>query len=162
MGPHMGPIWGLQDPGGPHVGPMYFAIWLFIHETNISHSEFYVYHFTFPLPPYCRLNSLWSVTPYAVVDLGQNGSGNCLLPDGNKPLPEFMLTSHQWGILAFTGGPWHMISIRDLNAWFVIITTSSSGGLVNINWQTHKHHKMWQVGYVWAGGYSGAKPLIER
>ena len=23
----MGPIWGLQDPGGPHVGPMNFAIW---------------------------------------------------------------------------------------------------------------------------------------
>ena len=22
----MGPIWGLQDPGGPHVGPMNFAI----------------------------------------------------------------------------------------------------------------------------------------
>ena len=23
----MGPIWGQQDPGGPHVGPMNFAIW---------------------------------------------------------------------------------------------------------------------------------------
>ena len=23
----MGPIWGRQDPGGPHVGPMDFAIW---------------------------------------------------------------------------------------------------------------------------------------
>ena len=23
----MGPIWGRQDPGGPHVGPMHFAIW---------------------------------------------------------------------------------------------------------------------------------------
>ena len=23
----MGPIWGWQDPGGPHFGPMYFAIW---------------------------------------------------------------------------------------------------------------------------------------
>ena len=22
----MGPIWGRQDPGGPHVGPMNFAI----------------------------------------------------------------------------------------------------------------------------------------
>ena len=22
-----GPIWGQQDPGGPHVGPMNFAIW---------------------------------------------------------------------------------------------------------------------------------------
>ena len=23
----MGPIWGRQDPGGPHVGPMNLAIW---------------------------------------------------------------------------------------------------------------------------------------
>ena len=26
-GANMGPIWGWQDPGGPHVGPMNFAIW---------------------------------------------------------------------------------------------------------------------------------------
>ena len=26
-GANMGPIWGRQDPGGPHVGPMKFAIW---------------------------------------------------------------------------------------------------------------------------------------
>ena len=25
-GANMGPIWGLQDPLGPHVGPMNFAI----------------------------------------------------------------------------------------------------------------------------------------
>ena len=24
---NMGPIWGRQDPGGPHVGLMNFAIW---------------------------------------------------------------------------------------------------------------------------------------
>ena len=24
----MGPIWGRQVPGGPHVGPMNFAIWV--------------------------------------------------------------------------------------------------------------------------------------
>ena len=28
MGPTWGPIWGRQDPGGPHVGPMNFAIWV--------------------------------------------------------------------------------------------------------------------------------------
>ena len=27
QGANMGPIWGRQDPGGPHVGPMNFAIW---------------------------------------------------------------------------------------------------------------------------------------
>ena len=26
-GANMGPIWGRQDPGGHHVGPMNFAIW---------------------------------------------------------------------------------------------------------------------------------------
>ena len=26
-GTNMGPMWGRQDPGGPHVGPMNFAIW---------------------------------------------------------------------------------------------------------------------------------------
>ena len=26
-GTNMGPIWGRQDPGGPHVGPLNLAIW---------------------------------------------------------------------------------------------------------------------------------------
>ena len=26
-GANMGPIWGRQDPGGPHGGPMNFVIW---------------------------------------------------------------------------------------------------------------------------------------
>ena len=26
-GANMGSIWGRQDPGGPHVGPINFAIW---------------------------------------------------------------------------------------------------------------------------------------
>ena len=28
QGANMGAIWGRQDPGGPHVGPMNFAIWV--------------------------------------------------------------------------------------------------------------------------------------
>ena len=27
-GANMGPTWGWQDPGGPHVGPMNFVIWV--------------------------------------------------------------------------------------------------------------------------------------
>ena len=27
-GANMGPIWGRQDPDGPHVGAMNFAIWV--------------------------------------------------------------------------------------------------------------------------------------
>ena len=30
-GANMGPIWGRQGPGGPHVGPMNFAAWVVIH-----------------------------------------------------------------------------------------------------------------------------------
>ena len=30
---NMGPIWGPQDPGGPHVGPMNFAIWDIMHSS---------------------------------------------------------------------------------------------------------------------------------
>ena len=26
-GTNLGPIWGQQDPGGPHLGPMNFTIW---------------------------------------------------------------------------------------------------------------------------------------
>ena len=29
-GANMGTIWGRQDPGGPHVGHMNFAIWKYI------------------------------------------------------------------------------------------------------------------------------------
>ena len=36
-GAKMGPIWGRQDPGGPHVGPMNFAIWVYIvHKTTTA------------------------------------------------------------------------------------------------------------------------------
>ena len=36
-GASMGPIWGRQAPGGPHVGPMNFAIWGF-HVQTVVHS----------------------------------------------------------------------------------------------------------------------------
>ena len=35
------------------------------------------------------------------------GSGNGLLPDRTKPLPEPMLTYHWWGPLAFISGQYH-------------------------------------------------------
>ena len=33
-GANMGPIWGRQDPGGPHVGPMNFVIWVFLEKSS--------------------------------------------------------------------------------------------------------------------------------
>ena len=35
-GANMGPIWGRQDPGGPHVGPLNFAIWVSLVESKVS------------------------------------------------------------------------------------------------------------------------------
>ena len=35
-GANMGPIWGRQDPGGPHVGPKNFAIWVMIHNIALT------------------------------------------------------------------------------------------------------------------------------
>ena len=35
------------------------------------------------------------------------GSGNGLLPDGTKPLPELLLTDHQWSPLTFILGQFH-------------------------------------------------------
>ena len=36
-GANMGPIWGRQDPGGPHVGPINFAIWDLLHANIKCH-----------------------------------------------------------------------------------------------------------------------------
>ena len=38
-GANMGPIWGQQDPGGPHVGPRNFAIWDVIHISGLLHQH---------------------------------------------------------------------------------------------------------------------------
>ena len=42
-GANMGPIWGRQDPDGPHIGPMNLAIWVGLfsqqYSQNIPHSQ---------------------------------------------------------------------------------------------------------------------------
>ena len=45
-GATMGPIWGRQDPGGPHGGPMNFAIWVVSLHFGSSPKEF-SWHFIF-------------------------------------------------------------------------------------------------------------------
>ena len=35
-GVNMGPTWGRQDPGGPHLGPMNLAIWCIAARANFS------------------------------------------------------------------------------------------------------------------------------
>ena len=44
------------------------------------------------------------MTPYNLVNIG---SGHGLLPGGTKPVPEPMLTVHQWSLVAFTWGQFH-------------------------------------------------------
>ena len=34
-GANMGPIWGRQDPGGPHFGPMNFTTWVVLPEYSV-------------------------------------------------------------------------------------------------------------------------------
>ena len=42
-GANMGPIWGQQDPGGPHVGPMNFAIWVYAFVKGTSHYRIFTH-----------------------------------------------------------------------------------------------------------------------
>ena len=44
-GANMGPIWGRQDPGGPLVGPINFAIWdvLHLYEDSKSPDWYLIY-----------------------------------------------------------------------------------------------------------------------
>ena len=68
-GANMGPIWGRQDPGGPHVGPMNFAIWGYIH---VSHSnQLYHIHYKSTLLEY-KLGQFYST----IISTWHNPSGN--------------------------------------------------------------------------------------
>ena len=58
----MGPIWGRQDPGGPHVGPMTFAIWVVYTSSVHRHSilwqqEGIVFHIGMPWSYECNSNN---------------------------------------------------------------------------------------------------------
>ena len=39
-----------------------------------------------------------------LMQYGNSGLGNGLMPDGTKPLPEPVLTNHQYGLVAFIQG----------------------------------------------------------
>ena len=54
------------------------------------------------------------------------GSSNGLLPDGTKPLPEPMLTYHQWSFVVFTlqqftASAWHEISVHGMSLKIIIL-----------------------------------------
>ena len=67
------------------------------HCTWISRVEIrYYLHNGFPTLAKWHLNSLWPSDAIWWQIWVKLGSGNGLLPDGTKPLPEPMLTDHQW------------------------------------------------------------------
>ena len=54
-GANMGPIWGRQDPGGRHVGPMNFAIWVSNGVTTVWLSHWYLLWWFFFVLFHCSL-----------------------------------------------------------------------------------------------------------
>ena len=61
-GAHMGPIWGGQDPGGPHVGPMYFVTWETLdYMTTYQGCSFrWVFRVTCPIDVHLVASKHWS------------------------------------------------------------------------------------------------------
>ena len=93
-GANMGPIWGRQDPGGPHAGPMNFAIW----EVYFKKCDDWKYFWD---GWWCWLHSTHCDAKWG----HRSDSCNGLLPNGTKPLSAPMLIFHQWGYVAFTRRP---------------------------------------------------------
>ena len=93
----------------------YFAHWWSYWPRNKG--RFFVFHSTMFDDAFIffflnlLINSLWPADN--MVTQVTTGSGNGLVPTGTKPLPEPMLTSHQWGPLAFSSGQFH----RNCSRW---------------------------------------------
>ena len=76
-GASMGPTWGRQDPGGPHVGPMNLATMIcdvsqpVSASTKINHTNIHAYFLNFDehIPVYAQTNfsSSQSQTPPAII-----------------------------------------------------------------------------------------------
>ena len=105
------------------------------------------------LPGTNELTHCGLVAPYADIDMGQPGSGNGLLPDGTKPLPEPMLTYHKWGPVKITWGQFHngRLSHQSVKlAWKLISVISFKfprGQWVKASQVHHYHcHVRWWLG----------------
>ena len=59
-GANMGPIWGRKDPGGPHVGPMKFAIWADIYRKLMILQTRCLQWYRWDTDPYSRYRSLFN------------------------------------------------------------------------------------------------------
>ena len=71
----MGPIWGRQDPGGPHVGPMNFAIW---EDMICAYFHFIMEKYLLQLPYHSYRCSLFEIVACCNLTLIYGGiEGNC-------------------------------------------------------------------------------------
>ena len=79
----MGPTWGRQDPGGPHVGPMNFAIWDSSTRNHVGQLfQFRSSDFTFTRGRFA--DRYWLTHWGLMAPWVNNSQGNGLLSDSTK------------------------------------------------------------------------------
>ena len=119
---HQQPWYGLCSPGltwGRILSTRVISIWsndikckymFMFHQENLARKGLIRYPGTWEILCFQIMTPLIHcslVTLYGNIDLCQNWLGQWLLSDSPKPLPEPMLTSNQWGSLAFTWEQFH-------------------------------------------------------
>ena len=84
----MGPIWGQQVPGGPHVGPMDFAIWVwFMYRLRLSATEIWTW--------YCNKSWLLFMNHSAQVAYPTHTLPECRCICVENPVTFFMMVTHE-------------------------------------------------------------------
>ena len=89
------------------LGTMPNSMLLFIKEVSRMVNSLWASRKILSSYPVAFLTYCGLVTPYGDRVLVNICSGNGLLPDGTKPLPEPMLTYHHWNLVTFISGRFH-------------------------------------------------------
>ena len=140
MGANMGPIWGRQDQGGPHVGPMNFAIW--------------VAYFMFLCLGICLIYLLSAVT---------NDTRDDAMPwkllvicEGNPPSPSIKVDSLYKGSIMWSFNDFSVVSLykplksqvadnfRGLSIHIMMFELSVTAMTVAISFSGLIHATVWQ------------------
>ena len=127
----MWPIWGRQDPGGPHVAPWtLLSGYIYCHRTRINecHRSLFVYDNKFPLKTKCRLYLYF--TPRAGVTFHSNENMRWFHDDViNWNI--FHVTGPLWGVS--TGFRWIPITKASGDEIWFCICAWTKGWLNNRN-----------------------------
>ena len=110
-----------------------------------------------------RAGNFFSLVLNTVVDVG---SGNGLLPEDTKSIPEPMLTNLQWGLVAFTQGQFHwkcsiyltLIWVR--NYWFNIAATPSRGQWAKVD-QSRAYHQISNIRYTQSPNINVSRVVLQ-